>query len=100
MQVAARNPKFITREDVPEELIEKEKEIRKEQALNEGKPERVVDKIVEGRMGKLFFSEVCLMEQDFIRDDKKSVADHIKENAGILGENIVVRRYIRYLLGE
>jgi len=100
MQIAARNPKFITREEVPEELIEKEKEIRKEQALSEGKPEKVVDRIVDGRMGKLFFSEVCLMEQDFIRDDKKSMADHIREKAAILGENIVVRRFTRYLLGE
>lgn len=100
MQIAARNPQFITREGVPEELIEKERQIRKEQALSEGKPEKVVDKIVDGRMEKLFFSEICLLEQDFIRDDKKSVSDHIKEVAAVLGENIVVRRFTRYLLGE
>ena len=100
MQIAARNPLFITREEVPKELIEKEKEIRKQQALSEGKPEKVVDRIVDGRMEKLFFSEICLMEQDFIRDDKKSVADYTKEVAAVLGENIVLRRFTRYLLGE
>jgi len=100
MQIAARNPQFITRDEVPEELIEKEKQIRKQQALNEGKPEKVVDRIVDGRMEKLFFSEICLMEQDFIRDDKKSVGNYIKEVAAVLGENVVVRRFTRYLLGE
>jgi elongation factor Ts len=99
MQIAAKRPLYIRKEDVPESEIEKEKAILKTQALNEGKPERVLDKIVEGRLQK-FFSNVCLMEQEFIRDSDKTVADLILEKISTIGENIVLRRFIRYELGE
>jgi len=99
MQIAAKRPLYIRKEDVPESEIEKEKTILKTQALNEGKPERVVDKIVEGRLQK-FFSNVCLMEQEFIRDSDKTIADLILEKISTIGENIVLRRFIRYELGE
>lgn len=99
MQIAAKRPLYIRKEDVPESEIEKEKAILRTQALNEGKPERVLDKIVEGRLQK-FFSNVCLMEQEFIRDSDKTVADLILEKISTIGENIVLRRFIRYELGE
>jgi elongation factor Ts len=99
MQIAAKRPLYIRKEDVPESEIEKEKAILRTQALNEGKPERVVDKIVEGRLQK-FFSNVCLMEQEFIRDSDKTVADLILEKISTIGENIVLRRFMRYELGE
>ncbi len=99
MQIAAKRPLYIRKEDVPESEIEKEKAILRTQALNEGKPERVVDRIVEGRLQK-FFSNVCLMEQEFIRDSDKTVGDLILEKISTIGENIVLRRFIRYELGE
>jgi elongation factor Ts len=99
MQIAAKRPLYIRKEDVPESEIEKEKAILRTQALNEGKPEKAVDKIVEGRLQK-FFSNVCLMEQEFIRDSDKTIADLILEKISTIGENIVLRRFIRYELGE
>ncbi len=99
MQIAAKRPLYVKREDVPESEVEKEKSILRTQALNEGKPERVVDKIVEGRLDK-FFSNVCLMEQEFIKDPDKTVGDLINEKIATIGENIVVRRFVRYELGE
>ncbi|MGQ9607983.1 MAG: translation elongation factor Ts [bacterium] len=99
MQIAAKRPLYVKREDVPEDEIEKEKSVLKAQALNEGKPERIIDKIVEGRLEK-FFSNVCLMEQEFIKDSEKTVGDLINEKIATIGENIVVRRFVRYELGE
>ncbi len=99
MQIAAKRPLYVKREDVPESEIEKEKSILRAQALNEGKPERVVDKIVEGRLEK-FFSNVCLMEQEFIKDSEKTIGNLINEKIATIGENIVVRRFVRYELGE
>ncbi|KUK10546.1 MAG: Elongation factor T [Clostridia bacterium 41_269] len=99
MQIAASNPQYVSRQEVPEEVIEKEKSILRAQALNEGKPEKIVDKIVEGRLEK-FFEENCLLEQPFIKDSDKSVQDIINEYIAKLGENIVVRRFTRYVLGE
>lgn len=99
MQIAAKRPLYVKREDVPEDEIEKEKSVLRAQALNEGKPERVIDKIVEGRLEK-FFSNVCLMEQEFIKDSEKTVGDLINEKIATIGENIVVRRFVRYELGE
>ena len=99
MQITAKRPLYIKREDVPEGEIEKERTILKTQALNEGKPEKVVDKIVEGRLQK-FFSNVCLMEQEFIRDSDKTIGDLILEKVSTIGENIVIQRFIRYELGE
>jgi len=99
MQITAKRPLYIKREDVPESEIEKERAILRTQALNEGKPEKVVDKIVEGRLQK-FFSNVCLMEQEFIKDSDKTIGDLIVEKISTIGENIVVQRFVRYELGE
>ena len=99
MQITASNPQYITREDVPDGIVEHEKNILKSQTLAEGKPEKVADKIVEGRLEK-FFSEVCLLDQPFIKDTDKSINDLLGEFAAKIGENIVIRRFTRYQLGE
>jgi elongation factor Ts len=99
MQIAAKRPLYIKREDVPESEIENEKSILKTQALNEGKPEKVVEKIMVGRLEK-FFSNVCLLEQEFIKDPEKTVGNIVTEKIAILGENIIVKRFTRYELGE
>ena len=99
MQVAASNPRVVKREDLSEEIIASEKEIFKNQALQSGKPEKVIDKIVEGKLEK-FYHEVVLMEQPFIKDDKVTVEDLIKETIGKLGENMQIRRFARFQLGE
>ena len=99
MQIAASNPQYISREDVPDGIVEHEKEILKSQTLAEGKPEKVADKIVEGRLEK-FFSEVCLIDQPFIKDPNKSIKDLLGEFCAKIGENIVIRRFTRYQLGE
>lgn len=99
MQVAAAKPDYIQKEDVPDEVLEAEKDVLKKQALKEGKPEHIVDKIIAGRLNK-FYSRVCLMNQFFIKDDKKSIEELIKGNIAKLGENIVVKRFTRYTLGQ
>lgn len=99
MQIAAMNPAYVSKEDVPQEVIEKEKEILREQALSEGKPEHIVEKIVEGRLNK-FYSERCLLEQPWIKDDSKTIGDLIKEYITKLGENIRVKRFCRFEVGK
>ena len=99
MQIAAKRPLYVKKEDVPESEIEKEKDILRTQALNEGKPERVVEKIVEGRLQK-FFSNVCLMEQEFIKDSDKTIGDLVLEKLSTIGENMSIRRFARFELGE
>lgn len=99
LQIAASSPEFVQREDVPENILEKEREILKIQALNEGKPEKVVEKMVEGRIEK-YFKEVCLLEQPFIKDPEIAVKDLIVEKISKIGENIKVRRFVRYEVGE
>ncbi|HBK54451.1 MAG TPA: translation elongation factor Ts [Syntrophomonas wolfei] len=99
MQVAASNPEFLNREKVPQEVIDREKEVLKAQALEEGKPEKVIEKMVEGRVEK-FFKERCLLEQAFIKDLDKSVQELINENIARMGENITIRRFARYEVGE
>ena len=99
MQVAAANPQYLTPEDIPDKALEKEKEIFREQARSSGKPEKVLDKIIEGKMKK-FYSEVCLLDQPYIRDSEKSVSDLIKETVAKIGENISVKRFQRFQLGE
>ena len=99
MQVAATSPEVVRREELPEEAIEREREIFRKQALGAGKPEKVLDKIVEGKLEK-FYHEACLMEQPFIRNDKETVEDQVKATIAKLGENIVVRRFARFQLGE
>ena len=99
MQVAAANPRVVRREEVPAAELEKEKAIYRQQALDTGKPEKVVDKIVEGKIER-FFSEVCLLEQSFIKDPDKNIANVINDAIARLGENIQIRRFARYHLGE
>ncbi|NBD36269.1 MAG: translation elongation factor Ts [Chloroflexi bacterium] len=99
MQIAAMAPLYITREDVPEEVIEREKEIYRAQALEQGKPEHVIDRIVEGRLEK-FYQQSCLMEQEFIRNDEITVEELLKNEISTIGENIVVRRFVRFERGE
>ncbi|GGE25265.1 elongation factor Ts [Marinithermofilum abyssi] len=99
MQIAAMNPQYVRREDVPEEEVQKEREILKNQALQEGKPEHIVDKMVEGRLGK-FYERVCLLEQPFIKDGDKTIDEMVKEKIAKIGENISIRRFARFELGE
>ena len=99
MQIAAKRPLYIKREDVPESEIENEKSILKTQALNESKPEKVVEKIIIGRIEK-FYSSVCLLEQEFIKDPEKTLGNIITEKIATIGENIIVKRFTRYELGE
>lgn len=99
MQIAAANPDYVRREEVPAEDLEREREILKAQALEEGKPEKVIEKILEGRIEK-YFKEHCLLEQPFIKDPDKTVQQLIHENVARIGENISVRRFARFELGE
>jgi elongation factor Ts len=99
MQIAAAKPEYIRKEEVPQDVIEKEKEILRAQALNEGKPEKIVDKMVEGRIEK-YYKDVCLLEQPYIKDGDKSVSTLLNETIAEIGENINIRRFVRYELGE
>ncbi|MBP1904157.1 translation elongation factor Ts [Paenibacillus turicensis] len=99
MQIAAASPRYVSREEVPQEEIEKEKEILTAQALNEGKPEKIVAKMVEGRISK-YYEEYCLMEQSFVKDPDKTITQLLNEKVSTIGENITIRRFVRYELGE
>lgn len=99
MQIAAANPKYLSREEVPADEVEHEKEVLKTQALNEGKPEHIVEKMVEGRLDK-FYEEICLMDQKFIKDGDKTINELLTDLAAKIGENIRIRRFTRYELGE
>lgn len=99
MQIAAAKPLYVSKEEVPAAELEKEKEILTQQALNEGKPEKVIEKMVSGRIEK-FYKEVCLLEQPYIKGDDESVGDLIKQAIAEIGENINVRRFTRYEMGE
>ncbi len=100
MQVAAgAGPRFIRREDVPPEIIEQEKAIYRQQAIEEGKPEKAIEKIVQGRL-ETFFKENCLLEQPYFRDGKRTVSDLIKEAIARFGENVVIRRFARFEVGR
>jgi elongation factor Ts len=99
MQVAAADPQFVRKEDVTPAALEKEREIQRARALNEGKPEKMADKIVEGRMSK-YYEEVCLYEQPFIKENTTTVADLIKSKIAKLGENISVSRFVRFKVGD
>ncbi len=98
-QIAAMNPKWISREDVPKEIIEKEKKIYEEQAKREGKPEKAIPRIVEGRLEK-FFKENCLLEQPYIWNEKITIDELIKEHISKFSENIKVKRFVRFEVGE
>lgn len=99
MQIAAANPKYIAPEDVPAEVIEKEKDIIREQLKETKKPAEIIEKIIQGKLNK-FFEEVCLLEQPFIRDDKIKVREFIASHIAKFGENIRVRRFARFELGK
>ena len=99
MQVAASQPEYVSREDIPAEEIDREKNILRQQALAENKPEHVIEKMVEGRLEK-FFENTCLLEQPFIKDTDQKVRELLKENIAHLGENIVINRFSRFAVGE
>ncbi|MEW6522173.1 MAG: translation elongation factor Ts [Bacillota bacterium] len=99
MQVAAARPLYTRREEIPAEEVEKERSLQRERVLAEGKPERVADKIVEGRMDK-YYQELCLMEQAFIRDPSRRVSDIVTDAVARIGENITVGRFVRFEIGE
>ena len=99
LHIAAMSPRYVTPEDVPQEELDRELDVLKAQALAEGKPEAVVEKIVAGRIKK-FYEEICLMEQPFVKDEKITIKEMIREAIRTTGENIVIRRFTRYELGE
>jgi elongation factor Ts len=99
MQIAAADPQFIRREDVTQAALDKEKDIQRARAINEGKPEKMAEKIVEGRMNK-YYEEVCLYEQPFIKDNTVTIQDVIKQKIAKLGENISVSRFVRFKVGD
>ena len=99
MQIAAANPGYVRREDVPENVLTREKEVMRAQVIESGKPENMAGKIVEGKIIK-FYEETCLLDQTYIRDPKIKISDLLKSLIAKIGENIVIRRFVRYQLGE
>jgi elongation factor Ts len=99
MHIAAASPDFVAKEDVPEDAIARERSVQLARVIEEGKPEHIAEKIVEGRMSK-FFEEVCLLEQVFVKDDKKTVSEVLTEQVATIGENIRIRRFERFVMGE
>ena len=99
MQIAAANPLYVSRDEVPSEVLEKEKEILRAQALNEGKPEKIIDKMVEGRVEK-FYKDVCLLDQQFVKDPDITISELVTQKVLKIGENIKIRRFARFERGE
>ena len=99
MHIAAANPAGLIPEDIDSSLIEKEKEIFRAQMLEQGKPEKIIDKIVEGKVEK-FYKEICLMSQQYVKDPQKTIDDILKETIGVIGENIQIKRFTRFQIGE
>jgi len=99
MQVVGAQPKYVNVDDVPAEVIESERAVYRQQFLDEGKPERILDRIVDGKISK-FYQEACLMEQPFIKDGDVKIGDLVTDMIAKLGENIVIRRFVRYQVGE
>jgi elongation factor Ts len=99
MHIAASTPEFVSKEDVPADVIAREREVQKARVMEEGKPAHIADKIVEGRMSK-FYEDACLLEQTFVKDDTKKVKDIITDAIAKIGENIKVRRFVKFTLGE
>ncbi|HQK22188.1 MAG TPA: translation elongation factor Ts [Candidatus Latescibacteria bacterium] len=99
MQVAASAPQYVSRDQVPQEVLDHEKEVSRAQAKAEGKPEKILDKIVEGRLEK-YFQEVCLLDQAYIRDDSHKVSDLVTEAIAKIRENITIKRFVRFKVGE
>lgn len=99
MQIAASSPKYVSRDEVPEEIVNHEKEVLTQQAMNEGKPQNIAEKMVEGRIDK-FYKEIVLLEQPFIKDPDKTIETLLNEKIAKIGENIKIRRFVRYEVGE
>ena len=99
MHIAAAAPRYLSKDEIPSDVLEQERSIYRTQALNDGKPEKIVDKIVDGRISK-FAAEVCLLDQAFVKDDKVSISDFIKNGIATFGENISIARFVRFKLGE
>ncbi|RKX21716.1 MAG: elongation factor Ts [Candidatus Zixiibacteriota bacterium] len=99
MHIAAAAPLCVNREDVDQDYINKEREIYRQQALNDGKPEKIIDKIVDGKVDK-HYSEVVLMEQPFVKDNEQTIGEFVKSMIGSIGENILIKRFARFRLGE
>jgi len=99
MHIAAVSPVAVRREEIPADLLERERKVYKAQAVDQGKPEKIIEKIVDGRVEK-YFKETCLLEQPFVKDTDKSIQDVVTEAIATIGENIPVRRFVRYELGE
>ena len=99
MHIAAANPMGLNPEDIDLAVIEKEKEIFRAQMLEEGKPENIIDKIVEGKVEK-FYKEVCLMSQQYVKDPQQTISELVKETIGSIGENIQIKRFVRFQIGE
>jgi elongation factor Ts len=99
MHIAAANPQYIRREEIPEDILERERRIYRSQALDAGKPEKVIDRIVEGKMER-FYSEVCLLEQTYVKDSDLTVKEVLDAMIAKIGENISIRRFARFQLGE
>lgn len=99
MHIAATNPTYLNSENIPEDILEKEKEIYKSQALAEGKPEKIIDRIIEGKLKK-YYEDACLLDQKFVKDTDISVGTLVKNMIAKTGENIIVRRFARFQLGE
>lgn len=99
MQIAAAKPVYVRSTEVPSEVIENEKAILRAQALNEGKPEKIVDRMVEGRVKK-YYEEFCLLNQPFVKDSSKTIEEYLKETISVIGEKIDIRRFVRFEMGE
>lgn len=99
MQIAASAPKYVSREEVPADEIERERQVLIQQAMNEGKPENIAEKMVEGRLNK-FFQQICLLEQTFIKDGDKTIEALLNEKISKIGENLKIRRFVRFEVGE
>ena len=99
MQIAASSPKYVSRDEVPEEIVNHEREVLTQQAMNEGKPQNIAEKMVEGRIEK-FYKEIVLLEQPFIKDPDKTIETLLKEKIAKIGENIKIRRFVRFEVGE
>lgn len=99
MHIAAAAPQFVRREEVSEEIVEREKEIYRAKARETGKPENIIEKIIEGQVGK-FYADICLLEQAYVKDPDKTVQQFLNETIAAIGENISIRRFVRYALGE
>lgn len=99
MHIAAANPTYVSVDEVPADVVAQEREILTQQAINEGKPANIAEKMVEGRIKKMY-KEVCLLEQEYVKDSSITIAEYLKNTIATIGENIVIRRFVRYQMGE